>query len=85
MPNRARTQKTGPQRAAMAVDDLWNIAMCSKFLCLKEKTLYAMVAKREIPFFRLNQTRGIRFKPLELQAWLTERAVKPIEITRLTG
>jgi excisionase family DNA binding protein len=44
-------------------------------------TLYALVAKREIPHTRLGR-RLVRFPRAEIRRWLEERTVRPKEVVR---
>ena len=56
-----------------------SIRELSIYLNINEKTLYARVAAREIPCYKIG--RLIRFKKEEIDAWMQEQKVRHAEIT----
>ena len=55
-------------------DDIWTIKELAAYLKLKEKTAYALVAKGEIPGFKVGG--GWRFRPRDIDRWITEQQEK---------
>lgn len=56
---------------------LLTIKEASIFLNIKEKTLYSLAAKKQIPHYRIGKI--IRFNQGELEAWLESKKVAPIK------
>ena len=52
-------------------DEIWTIKELADYLKLKEKTAYALVAKGEIPGFKVGGS--WRFSAREINRWLTEQ------------
>lgn len=50
------------------MENLWDLARLSQYLGIKRSTLYAMIERGEIPFYRFG--RLIRFSPTEIEDWL---------------
>jgi excisionase family DNA binding protein len=57
-----------------------SIKEASKYLGMKESTLYSMVEEKEIPHFRIG--RRIRFKVADLDAWMVERRVESVDVDK---
>ncbi|MGK2740337.1 helix-turn-helix domain-containing protein [Tepidicaulis sp. LMO-SS28] len=55
-------------------DDIWTIKELADYLKLKEKTAYALVAKGEIPGFKVGGS--WRFRPRDIDRWITEQQEK---------
>src|SRR5208337_1809414 len=53
------------------MDELWDIGRLSQYLGIKKSTLYAMIERKEIPYYRIG--RLARFKPPEIDEWLLTR------------
>jgi excisionase family DNA binding protein len=49
-------------------DNFWDMVSLSRYLGIKRSTLYAMVERGEIPYYRIG--RLVRFKPCEIDEWL---------------
>ena len=52
----------------------------SKYLEIKVSTLYSLVAKREIPFYRIG--RLVRFRKAEIELWMESNKKKCIDISK---
>jgi len=52
-------------------ENLWTVTDVARFLQVEKKTVYDWVHKRSIPFHKLN--RLVRFKPREIETWLTSK------------
>lgn len=52
-------------------DEIWTIRELAEYLKLKEKTAYALVAKGEIPGFKVGGS--WRFKKPDIEAWIEHR------------
>ncbi len=50
------------------MDELWDIGRLSQYLGIKKSTLYAMIERKEIPFYRIGKL--ARFRPTEIDEWL---------------
>ncbi|MGD0230077.1 MAG: excisionase family DNA-binding protein [Syntrophorhabdales bacterium] len=50
------------------MDELWDVGKLSQYLGIKKSTLYALVERKEIPFYRIG--RLARFKLSEINEWL---------------
>jgi excisionase family DNA binding protein len=50
------------------MDELWDIAKLSRYLSMKRSTLYAMIERNEIPYYRIGKL--ARFRPTEIDEWL---------------
>jgi excisionase family DNA binding protein len=50
------------------MDEFWNIGRLSQYLGIKKSTLYAMIERKEIPFYRIG--RLARFRQAEIDEWL---------------
>ncbi len=50
------------------MDELWDIGRLSQYLGIKKSTLYAMIERKEIPFYRIGKL--ARFRPAEIDEWL---------------
>ena len=50
---------------------LWTVREVARFLGVHEKTIYAMVARRELPSIRLS--RRVRFLPDDILRWVSAR------------
>jgi len=62
------------------MDELWDIGRLSQYLGIKKSTLYAMIERKEIPFYRIGKL--ARFRPTEIDEWLlTKRCQGQQEIT----
>lgn len=75
----ARTKPAAPlpaEEAPSRGDALLSYADAARLLSLPIGTLYAKVARREIPFVRLG-SRTVRFRRPELEAWLSGHANRP--------
>jgi len=59
------------ERQSMA-DDIWTIKELSAYLKLKEKTAYALVAKGEIPGFKVGGS--WRFRQSDIDQWIDDKA-----------
>ena len=55
-------------------DDIWTIKELSAYLKLKEKTAYALVARGEIPGFKVGGS--WRFSAKEIERWLIDQHKK---------
>ena len=55
-------------------DDIWTIKELADYLKLKEKTAYALVAKGEIPGFKVGGS--WRFRQKDIDSWITEQQEK---------
>lgn len=53
-------------------DDIWTIKELAAYLKLKEKTAYALVAKGEIPGFKVGGS--WRFRQSDIDHWIDEQA-----------
>jgi excisionase family DNA binding protein len=53
-----------------------NIEELSEYLGIKKSTLYAKVAKRQVPFYKID--RLIRFKKIEIDRWVESLRQEPI-------
>ncbi len=53
-------------------DDIWTIKELAAYLRLKEKTAYALVAKGEIPGFKVGGS--WRFRHADIDKWISEKA-----------
>jgi len=53
-------------------DDIWTIKELAAYLKLKEKTAYALVAKGEIPGFKVGGS--WRFSAKEIENWIKEQS-----------
>jgi excisionase family DNA binding protein len=51
-------------------DDIWTIKELAAYLRLKEKTAYALVAKGEIPGFKVGGS--WRFRRSDIERWIEE-------------
>ena len=56
---------------------LLTIKEASTFLNIKEKTLYSLAAKKEIPHYRIGKI--IRFNQGELDAWMQSKKVEAVK------
>ena len=66
------------------MDELWEIGRLSQYLGIKKSTLYAMVERKEIPFYRIG--RLARFRPAEIDEWLlTKKQTQQEEPTGRTS
>jgi excisionase family DNA binding protein len=66
------------------MDDLWDIGRLSQYLGIKKSTLYAMIERKEIPFYRIG--RLARFRPAEIDEWLlTKKQAQQEEPTGRTS
>jgi len=54
---------------------LMNIDELSQYLGMKKSSLYSMVERREIPFYKIG--RLLRFQKEEVEMWLQERRQDP--------
>lgn len=52
-------------------DEIWTIRELADYLRLKEKTAYALVAKGEIPGFKVGGS--WRFKKHDIESWIEKR------------
>lgn len=59
------------------MQQLLTIKEASTFLNIKEKTLYSLAAKKEIPHYRIGKI--IRFNQSELDTWLQSKKVTPVK------
>ena len=50
------------------MDELWDIGRLSRYLGIKKSTLYAMIERKEIPYYRIGKL--ARFRPAEIDEWL---------------
>ena len=50
------------------MDELWDIGRLSQYLGIKKSTLYAMIERKEIPYYRIGKL--ARFRPAEIDEWL---------------
>lgn len=55
-------------------DEIWTIKELADYLKLKEKTAYALVAKGEIPGFKVGGS--WRFRQKDIDSWITEQQEK---------
>lgn len=53
------------------MDELWDIGRLSRYLGIKKSTLYAMIERKEIPFYRIGKL--ARFRLSEIDEWLLTR------------
>ena len=51
----------------------------SSYIKLKEKTIYYLVGKRSIPYYRLGKGKLIRFKSEEIDIWLESKKMELID------
>ena len=42
------------------MDELWDIGRLSRYLGIKKSTLYAMIERKEIPFYRIGKLARFR-------------------------
>lgn len=56
-------------------DDIWTIKELAAYLKLKEKTVYALVRKGELPGFKVGGS--WRFKKSDLENWIDTRKKQP--------
>jgi excisionase family DNA binding protein len=61
------------------MDELWDIGRLSQYLGIKKSTLYAMIERKEVPFYRIG--RLARFRPTEIDEWLLTKRQGNQEIT----
>ena len=61
------------------MDELWDIGRLSRYLGIKKSTLYAMIERKEIPFYRIGKL--ARFRPAEIDEWLLTKKQGEQEIT----
>lgn len=66
--------KGAQKQSEESVTDILTIDEAAKFLNKKKKTLYALVSKREIPFYKVGGS--IRFSMLALDEWMKTFRVK---------
>ena len=52
------------------MDELWDIRRVSQYLGIKRSTLYAMIERKEIPYYRIGKL--ARFRPAEIDEWLLD-------------
>jgi excisionase family DNA binding protein len=57
-----------------------NIEELSEYLGIKKSTLYAKVAKRQVPYYKID--RLIRFKKTEIDRWVESLRQAPVETDR---
>ena len=57
-----------------------NYQEASDYLSIKRSTLYSMVCRRQIPFFRV-QGRMVRFRVEHLEEWMSHKLVMPLPTT----
>jgi len=55
------------------METYWKVNEVAAAIQVSEQTVYRYVAKREIPFHKLN--RAVRFKPSEIESWMESRKV----------
>lgn len=58
--------------------DLLNYREAARVLGVQVGTVYAWVSRRQIPHVRLGP-RLVRFRRTELESWIEERRVAPVE------
>ncbi len=61
----------------LSTDEIFNIDGAADFLKLKKPTLYQMIHKREIPFFK--PTKRVLFTKLSLIEWVNKSRIKNAE------
>ena len=61
------------------MDELWDIGKLSQYLGIKKSTLYAMIERKKIPFYRIGKL--ARFRPAEIDEWLLTKKQGEQEIT----
>ncbi|MBI1823702.1 MAG: helix-turn-helix domain-containing protein [Nitrospirae bacterium] len=59
-----------------------NIQELSSHLNVKAKTIYGWISQREIPHFKLG--RLVRFEKDEIDRWLEQKKVDPIDLEKLS-
>lgn len=66
------------------MDELWDIGRLSQYLGIKKSTLYAMIERKEIPYYRIGKL--ARFRPAEIDEWLLtkKQGEQKDEIRRVT-
>jgi excisionase family DNA binding protein len=77
--NRSTPSPSKHQRAARAIameESALTYSQVARLLGLKLGTIYSLVARKQIPHFRIGR-RLVRFSRRELDLWLTSRAVLP--------
>lgn len=60
------------------MNQIMSIKELSLYLGIKEKTLYAKVAAKEIPHYKID--RLVRFKIEEIDLWMEDKKVVPISV-----
>jgi excisionase family DNA binding protein len=60
------------------MDELWDIRRLSQYLGIKKSTLYTLIERKEIPFYRIG--RLARFRPAEIDEWLLTKKQREKEI-----
>lgn len=60
-----------------------SITEVSKYLGIKNASLYAKVERKEIPHYRFG--RLIKFKKNEIDSWVEEQKVRPANVERKTA
>lgn len=53
------------------MENYWKVQDVAAAIQMSVQTIYRYVAKREIPFHKLNK--AVRFKPSEIEKWMEER------------
>ena len=61
-------------------DGFISIREASQYLGMKASSLYSMVEGKEIPHYRFG--RLIKFRKAELDAWVQERRVDPVDLEK---
>jgi len=64
------------------MNELWDIKQLSEYLRIKRSTLYTMVERKEIPFYRIG--RLARFKQNEIDEWLTGKKCEIAETDKMS-
>lgn len=55
-------------------DDIWTIKEVARYLKIKEKTAYVLVAQGEIPGFKVGG--AWRFRRLDIERWIENKKVE---------
>lgn len=54
-------------------DEIYSVPQMAKILHIRPRTLYKMVSKKQIPFFRTIEGSQIRFAGWQVKNWIDER------------
>lgn len=61
------------------IEQLLKVADAAKMLSVSEKYIYDLAASGELRSFRLGRQKAIRFRPSDIEAFISSHGYKPIK------